>query len=175
MACLSTSLPCLRAPGCLTTEPSDTAFLLDRVSILAPSSDKPLVKDLSLKICEGQSLLITGNTGTGKTSLLRVLGGLWESMKGEPALPASGTALATGGQCGGKRKRWREEAVYLVCGVSQWRLLWALQAQCRCWLILGPTGCCSCLRSRSSLMGHFGSRSAWSGVHSSNLMPPTYI
>jgi ATP-binding cassette subfamily D (ALD) protein 4 len=70
---------------------------------LAPSSDKPLIKDLSLKICEGQSLLITGNTGTGKTSLLRVLGGLWEGMKGEPALPASGTALATGGQCGGKR------------------------------------------------------------------------
>lgn len=100
-----------KAPGCSTTEPSDTAFLLDRVSILAPSSDKPLVKDLSLKICEGQGLLITGNTGTGKTSLLRVLGGLWDSMKGEPALPASGTALATGGQCGGKRKRWREEAV----------------------------------------------------------------
>ncbi|XP_031212653.1 ATP-binding cassette sub-family D member 4 isoform X2 [Mastomys coucha] len=71
-----------KAPGCSTTEPSDTAFLLDRVSILAPSSDKPLVKDLSLKICEGQGLLITGNTGTGKTSLLRVLGGLWDSMKG---------------------------------------------------------------------------------------------
>lgn len=71
-----------KAPGWPTTEPSDTAFLLDRVSILAPSSDKPLIKDLSLKICEGQSLLITGNTGTGKTSLLRVLGGLWESMKG---------------------------------------------------------------------------------------------
>ncbi|GAB1297630.1 Lysosomal cobalamin transporter ABCD4 [Apodemus speciosus] len=71
-----------KARGCPTTEPSDTAFLLDRVSILAPSSDKPLIKDLSLKICEGHSLLITGNTGTGKTSLLRVLGGLWESMKG---------------------------------------------------------------------------------------------
>lgn len=116
MACLSTSLPCLRAPGCPTTEPSDTAFLLDRVSILAPSSDKPLVKDLSLKICEGQSLLITGNTGTGKTSLLRVLGGLWESMKGEPALPASGTALATGGQCGGKRQRWSQGIVSLSAG-----------------------------------------------------------
>lgn len=71
-----------KAPAWPTAEPSDTAFLLDRVSILAPSSDKPLIKDLSLKICEGQSLLITGNTGTGKTSLLRVLGGLWESMKG---------------------------------------------------------------------------------------------
>lgn len=69
---------------------------------MAPSSDKPLVKDLSLKICEGQSLLITGNTGTGKTSLLRVLGGLWESMKGEPALPTSHAALALDGRCGGR-------------------------------------------------------------------------
>uniref|UniRef100_A0A4X2LG33 ATP binding cassette subfamily D member 4 n=3 Tax=Vombatus ursinus TaxID=29139 RepID=A0A4X2LG33_VOMUR len=61
---------------------TDTAFLLDRVSISVPFSDKPLIKDLSLRVCEGQSLLITGNTGTGKTSLLRVLAGLWESMRG---------------------------------------------------------------------------------------------
>uniref|UniRef100_A0A8I3NSI7 ATP binding cassette subfamily D member 4 n=1 Tax=Canis lupus familiaris TaxID=9615 RepID=A0A8I3NSI7_CANLF len=47
-----------------------------------PSSHKPLIKDLSLKISEGQSLLITGNTGTGKSSLLRVLGGLWASTQG---------------------------------------------------------------------------------------------
>lgn len=62
--------------------PADTAFLLERVSISAPASNKPLIKDLSLKISEGQSLLITGNTGTGKTSLLRVLGGLWASTRG---------------------------------------------------------------------------------------------
>lgn len=78
-----------RAPGCPAAEPVDTAFLLERVCVSAPSSDKPLIKDLSLKICEGQSLLITGNTGTGKTSLLRVLGGLWASSRGESwALPA---------------------------------------------------------------------------------------
>ncbi|KAM5272870.1 lysosomal cobalamin transporter ABCD4 isoform 1-T1 [Ctenodactylus gundi] len=70
-----------RAPGWPAAEPADTAFILERVSISAPS-DRPLVKDLSLKICEGQSLLIMGNTGTGKTSLLRVLGGLWESTRG---------------------------------------------------------------------------------------------
>ncbi|XP_013362630.1 PREDICTED: ATP-binding cassette sub-family D member 4 isoform X2 [Chinchilla lanigera] len=71
-----------RAPGCAAPGPVGTAFLLDRVCVSAPSSDKPLVKDLSLKICEGQSLLITGNTGTGKTSLLRVLGGLWAGAQG---------------------------------------------------------------------------------------------
>ncbi|XP_044085744.1 lysosomal cobalamin transporter ABCD4 isoform X3 [Neovison vison] len=71
-----------RAPEWPVVEPADTAFLLERVSICAPASNKPLVKDLSLKISEGQSLLITGNTGTGKTSLLRVLGGLWASARG---------------------------------------------------------------------------------------------
>nr|XP_025725450.1 ATP-binding cassette sub-family D member 4 isoform X3 [Callorhinus ursinus] len=71
-----------RAPKRPVTEPTDTAFLLERVSICAPSSNKPLIRDLSLKISEGQSLLITGNTGTGKTSLLRVLGGLWASTRG---------------------------------------------------------------------------------------------
>ncbi|XP_052502333.1 lysosomal cobalamin transporter ABCD4 isoform X1 [Budorcas taxicolor] len=71
-----------RGPGEPATEPADTAFLLEWVCIYAPSSHKPLIKDLSLKISEGQSLLITGNTGTGKTSLLRVLGGLWASARG---------------------------------------------------------------------------------------------
>ncbi|XP_039088213.1 lysosomal cobalamin transporter ABCD4 isoform X3 [Hyaena hyaena] len=71
-----------RAPYWPASEPTDTAFLLERVSICAPSSNKPLIKDLSLKISEGQSLLIMGNTGTGKTSLLRVLGGLWASTWG---------------------------------------------------------------------------------------------
>uniref|UniRef100_A0A8D0HCL1 ATP binding cassette subfamily D member 4 n=1 Tax=Sphenodon punctatus TaxID=8508 RepID=A0A8D0HCL1_SPHPU len=64
------------------TAPGDTAFLLERVSLSAPSSDKLLIKDLSLRISQGNNLLIVGNTGTGKTSLLRVLGGLWKSTHG---------------------------------------------------------------------------------------------
>ncbi|XP_065609092.1 lysosomal cobalamin transporter ABCD4 isoform X3 [Cyrtonyx montezumae] len=63
-------------------EPRDTAFLLERVTLSVPSSGKLLIKDLSLRISQGDSLMIMGNTGTGKTSLLRVLGGLWESTQG---------------------------------------------------------------------------------------------
>ncbi|XP_053923698.1 lysosomal cobalamin transporter ABCD4 isoform X4 [Cuculus canorus] len=62
--------------------PRDTAFLLEQVTLSVPSSGKLLIKDLSLKISQGNSIMIVGNTGTGKTSLLRVLGGLWESMRG---------------------------------------------------------------------------------------------
>ncbi|XP_040414889.1 lysosomal cobalamin transporter ABCD4 isoform X3 [Cygnus olor] len=62
--------------------PKDTAFLLERVTLSVPSSGKLLIKDLSLRISEGDSVMIVGNTGTGKTSLLRVLGGLWESTRG---------------------------------------------------------------------------------------------
>ncbi|XP_075281664.1 lysosomal cobalamin transporter ABCD4 isoform X2 [Opisthocomus hoazin] len=63
-------------------EPRDTAFLLEQVTLSVPSSGKLLIKDLSLRISQGNSVMIVGNTGTGKTSLLRVLGGLWESTRG---------------------------------------------------------------------------------------------
>lgn len=63
--------------------PLDTAFLLERVTLSVPSSGKLLIKDLSLRISQGNSVMIVGNTGTGKTSLLRVLGGLWESTQGK--------------------------------------------------------------------------------------------
>ncbi|XP_054826413.1 lysosomal cobalamin transporter ABCD4 isoform X2 [Eublepharis macularius] len=63
--------------------PSDTAFFLEQVSLSVPSSENLLIKDLNLRVTQGNSLLITGNTGTGKTSLLRVLAGLWESKQGD--------------------------------------------------------------------------------------------
>uniref|UniRef100_A0A8C0JGV8 ABC transmembrane type-1 domain-containing protein n=1 Tax=Chelonoidis abingdonii TaxID=106734 RepID=A0A8C0JGV8_CHEAB len=73
----------LSAVSLKQTVQGDTAFLLERVSLSAPSSDKLLIKDLDLRISQGNNLLIVGNTGTGKTSLLRVLGGLWESTWGK--------------------------------------------------------------------------------------------
>ncbi|XP_044292732.1 lysosomal cobalamin transporter ABCD4 isoform X2 [Varanus komodoensis] len=60
---------------------SKIAFLLEQVSLSAPP-EKLLIKDLNLRVTQGSNLLITGNTGTGKTSLLRILGGLWESTAG---------------------------------------------------------------------------------------------
>uniref|UniRef100_A0A8C5DFZ7 ABC transmembrane type-1 domain-containing protein n=1 Tax=Gouania willdenowi TaxID=441366 RepID=A0A8C5DFZ7_GOUWI len=62
--------------------PADTAFILENLSYKSPFSDQLLVDDLSLKICQGTHLLVVGNTGTGKTSLLRVLNRLWEAESG---------------------------------------------------------------------------------------------
>uniref|UniRef100_A0A7N6B906 ATP-binding cassette, sub-family D (ALD), member 4 n=1 Tax=Anabas testudineus TaxID=64144 RepID=A0A7N6B906_ANATE len=62
--------------------PLDTAFILDHLSYKSPYSDELLVEDLSLKITQGTHLLVVGNTGTGKTSLLRVLNRLWEAESG---------------------------------------------------------------------------------------------
>ncbi|XP_043930052.1 lysosomal cobalamin transporter ABCD4 isoform X1 [Protopterus annectens] len=60
----------------------DTAFIMNQVSFSAPASDEVLVKDLDLKVSQGHNLLIVGNTGTGKTSLLRILNRLWDTAAG---------------------------------------------------------------------------------------------
>lgn len=63
--------------------PVDTAFVVEHLSYKSPYSDQLLVEDLSMKISQGTHLLVVGNTGTGKTSLLRILNRLWEADSGK--------------------------------------------------------------------------------------------
>lgn len=56
--------------------------LLEGVSFKAPGRTEDLVKDLYLHLKPGESLLITGSSSAGKTSLLRVLRGLWRLGRG---------------------------------------------------------------------------------------------
>jgi ABC-type uncharacterized transport system fused permease/ATPase subunit len=77
---------------------------LDGVSVTTPDGRTRLVKGLSLAVREGESLLVMGPSGTGKTSVLRVLAGLWSAGEGQVfahGLPGLGRPGNDGGGGGG--------------------------------------------------------------------------
>jgi putative ATP-binding cassette transporter len=50
---------------------------LDTLTVLTPDGSKTLVNDLTFELRRNQSLLIMGASGTGKSSVLRTIAGLW--------------------------------------------------------------------------------------------------
>ncbi|KAJ3079292.1 hypothetical protein HK102_003876 [Quaeritorhiza haematococci] len=58
--------------------------------IVTPNGDTVLVRDLSLTIKQGDHLMVTGGNGAGKTSIVRVISGLWPIFRGKLARPEAG-------------------------------------------------------------------------------------
>ncbi len=70
----------------IRTVESDVVALSD-VSVATPDTGRVLVTGLTLTVPDGGALLITGPNGSGKSSLLRVIAGLWDRGAGVVARP----------------------------------------------------------------------------------------
>ncbi len=71
----------------LTTELShDDAVELQQVEVRTPAGER-LIDPLDLRLQAGESMLITGSSGTGKTTLLRSLAELWPAASGAWSRP----------------------------------------------------------------------------------------
>jgi putative ATP-binding cassette transporter len=65
-----------KLPTLTTADSRDGSVELDHVEVRTPAGDQ-LINPLDLRLLPGDSLVITGRSGTGKTTLLRSLAQLW--------------------------------------------------------------------------------------------------
>ena len=66
---------------------------LERVTVFTPSREHLLVQELNVAVRPGEGLVIAGTSGTGKSSLLRAIAGLWTTGSGVVTRPASSDML----------------------------------------------------------------------------------
>ena len=65
----------------------DGRVAAESLSVETPNQRRTLVRDLSVELKQGGSLLIVGPSGAGKSSILRTIAGLWESGRGKVIRP----------------------------------------------------------------------------------------
>lgn len=76
-----------RAGGVINSV-ENSSLALEKVTLQTPNNERILVKNLSVSINRGEGLMIVGESGCGKSSLLRAIAGLWYSGSGKIIRPS---------------------------------------------------------------------------------------
>jgi ATP-binding cassette subfamily D (ALD) protein 3 len=93
------------------------------VTVHAPDG-RLLVKDLTLSLNPGESVFITGANGAGKTSIFRVLAGLWRATSGTVIRPSHGLATTEDGDAA---VFYVPQRPYLVSGTLRDQVMYPLE------------------------------------------------
>lgn len=79
--------------GHLRRNIAEESIGFDNVTLMTPGAERTLFKNLTARIPKGSRLLIAGPTGTGKSSALRAMAGLWNVGHGTILTPPEGKTL----------------------------------------------------------------------------------
>lgn len=91
---LASFVEALDAPD-ISSTPGHTAIkmrhepriAMENVTLMTPNYERTLVKNLNLDVKPGQGMVFIGPSGSGKSSLLRSIAGLWKSGEGTVVRP----------------------------------------------------------------------------------------
>ena len=81
--------PVIRDESVKTVTQIGAELTCKHLTICTPTGNRILIKHLNLSVSPNQGLIIVGASGTGKSSLLRVIAGLWSTGSGEILRPST--------------------------------------------------------------------------------------